>query len=1195
MRMRFLSIVFSLFSLIAIANDGIGQTCDQPSKPTVSLYSYSNEESVVKFSLNGYATDEVTTPHGKAYIITVPKMVSLLEEGAPDLPMYAIPVAIGDWDEMKLEIMASKYEEHKGVEIAPSKGNLSREVNPDEVPFIYGEVYSKDEFYPLQQAGLDHPYILRDVRGQNILVYPFAYNPVTKVLRVYHEITLALRKNSEKGENPKRVRKSASKLAPYTEAMYAHRFVNYASFRENSAKYNFVPDEGGTMVICADAYLQAMQPYVEWKIQSGRPTTLYSLSEAGGNNCDAIKSFILSHYNNPAENLCFVLLVGDYADLTPRSMNGGCSDIWFGQLEGNDYYPEVLVGRFSAESVADVEHQVAKVIYYERDMPSTADWLGKGIGIGSTEGQGSGHYGESDYQHIDFIRDTLLHYTYNEVSQHYAGVGVGTNAAMLTENFNAGAGICNYCNHGSTTGWYVGSFSNSHVNALTNDYRWPFIWSTACLNGKFDVNCFAEAWMRACNTTTGVPTGAIGGMFSWTNQAWKPPMTGQDEMVDVLCEWRNADQYQHTLGGASLNGNMKILDLHPSDQGDTHNTWILFGDPNLMLRTATPQPMNVMCQPEAIFLGQSELRLITDVDYALATLSIDGNVLCSTPVINGEATLTFESPTETGTALLVVTAFNRVTCLKEIDIIPANSAYLVLDSYSINSESGQADYGETFTIDVTVKNIGNEAASNVGVRLLSASPYVEILDNEAAIPAIAPMETYTLVESLMVKVADRIEDGTQAELILDCLEGRSVWTSNFLMTLHAPKLLLADFRPISNVNPGQSGNLIVSIRNGGSAAAHNTRVELYSSSTDIVFEPTAHHLWDIPAGETATTEFHYTVNSSVVTGSSYETMYVAEADGYLLEGAEFLNVGVSKETFETGDFSAFDWQTLGGANWYVDNNTAHTGSYSARSGAITNNNLTTLQVTVEVNAAGQISFYKKTCTEADKDKLTFYIDNQAMEDWSGETGWSRESFNVGAGTHTFKWIYMKNSSGSYGDDACWIDDIQFPAAAIVEMLSGPELQATVDHNQVTLSWESMGAGYEYIIRCDGEYLNSQSATSYTEIHGDGTYLYSVTAKHQNQLSVPSYLLVEVGILDVDTTVADVHVYPNPTNGMLIVELPSTWMRQVDYRVFNLAGQSVCSGKASGLIRLHLGSQPSGVYILQIIDEDRTITRKIVLQ
>lgn len=1176
----------NLFAQEITRNDGAA--------PKVELLSQNTDEITIRFQLGDYIDNKVETPRGTAVTITAPKMASILEEGAPDLPLFAIPVAIGDRDEMEVKIKAVQYRDFQDVEVAPSKGNFSREIDPADVPYRYGEAYSKDAFYPSMQADLEAPYILRDVRGQNILVYPFAYNPVTKVLRVYSEMTLTLHKISEKGENPKVGRRSVSKVSPANEAMYARRFVNY---RERAAKYNFVIDEGETMVICPEQYMTAMQPYIDWKNQSGRPTVMYSLNQAGGNNYDAIKSFILNHYNNPSENLCFVLLVGDYADLTPRAMNGGRSDIWFGQLEGNDNYPEVLVGRFSVDNEADVEHQVEKVIYYERDMPASADWLGKGIGIGSTEGQGSGHNGgESDYQHIEYIRDTLLHYTYSEVSQHYAGVGVGTNAAMLTENFNAGASICNYCNHGTTTGWYVGSFNNSHVNALTNDYKWPFIWSTACLNGKFDVDCFAEAWMRATDNTTGVPTGAIGGMFSWINQPWQPPMTGQDEMVDVLCEWRSADKFHHTLGGASLNGNMKILDLHPSDQGATHNTWILFGDPNLMLRTAQPEPMNVICQPEVIFLGQNELHLTADADYAVATLSVDGQVISNAAIINGEATLNFESLTEEGTAQLVVMGFNKVTHVQNIDIIPADGAYLSFDHYTINNESGQADYGETFTIDLTVKNIGNETASDVQVRLFSNSPYVEILDGEANIPAIAPMEQFTLVEGFQIKVADLIEDGTQADFIVDCRAGNFAWASNFRMTLHAPVFALADFRPMDNVVPGQNGTLLVSIRNDGTAASHNTRVELYSSSTDITFDQTAHHLWSIPAGETATAYFPFTADGQILMGSCYEIMYLVEAEQYMIEGRELLNIGASKETFETGDFSAFDWQTIGGSHWFVDNSTANTGLYSARSGVISDANVTTLQVAVEVNADGQISFFKKVCTEADKDKLTFYIDGLARGVWSGEIEWSQETFEVTAGQHTFKWIYMKDSSGSYGKDACWIDDIQFPAAAIVEILPGPELHASVDHNRVTLSWESMGAGYEYIIRREGEYLATQSATNFTEVHGDGVYLYSVTAKHQNRLSAPSYLLVEVGIADVEENGQGVGVYPNPTNSILYVETQSVVSpQQTEYRVFNLTGQQILSGKAVGTLQINFSGQSKGMYVLQVIDGDKVITKKIVVQ
>ena len=315
----------------------------------------------------------------------------MLEEGSPDLPLYAIPVLIDDLAAMEVQVKEAKYQDFEGIEIAPSKGNFSREINPDEVPFRYGDAYAQNRFFPGFQAQLDQPYILRDFRGQNILVYPFAYNPILKTLRVYTQLTLEMRKTGEYGSNPKLSRKSSqARMTAETNAIYQHRFVNY---RERTAKYNFIPDEGEMLVICPPEFLDAMQPFVAWKNESGRPTTLVNLSDIGGNNTDQIKSYILSHYNNPDENLCYVLLVGDYNQITPRAMNDGASDIWFGQLEGNDYYPEVFVGRFSAENMTHVQTQVAKVIYYERDVAADADWLGKGIGIGSVEGAGSGHNG----------------------------------------------------------------------------------------------------------------------------------------------------------------------------------------------------------------------------------------------------------------------------------------------------------------------------------------------------------------------------------------------------------------------------------------------------------------------------------------------------------------------------------------------------------------------------------------------------------------------------------------------------------------------------------------------------------------------------------------------------------------------------------------------------------------------------------
>ena len=1162
-----------------------------PTGPSIKLLSSTEQETTVEFRLGGFYQESVDTPRGMQYIISVPKMASMLEESAPDLPLYSIPMLIGDRAEMEISIKEAKYQDFEDVEVAPSKGNFSRQINPDEVPFRYGEVYSQNRFFPETQARLDHPYILRDFRGQNILVYPFAYNPVMKTLRVYTQLTLTMRKTGENGSNAKLSRKSGqAKMAPEAEAMYSHRFINY---RERATKYNFITDEGEMLVICPSAYLSAMQPFVDWKNQSGRPTTMVSLDAAGGNDIEQIKSFVLSHYNNPTENLCYVLLVGDYNDITPKALTGGRSDIYLGQLEGDDYYPELFVGRFSVESEADVRNQVAKIIYYERDITTEDDWLGKGVGIGSTEGSGSGHNGgESDYIHIEYIRDTLMHYTYSDVSRHYLGVGVGTNVAMLSADFNAGAGICNYCNHGTTTSWYVGGFSNTNVNALVNDYKWPFIWSTACYNGQFNTTCFAEAWMRATNGTTGAPTGAIGGMFSWISQPWQPPMTGQDEMVDILCEWRSADIYHHTFGGASLNGNMKILDMHPNDYGETHNTWILFGDPSLLLRTEKPSELNLIVHPDAIFLGQTQLRLTADVDYAVATLSIDGTVISTAPVINGESTLYFESPLEVGTAKLVVTGFNKVTAVRDIDIIPAAGAYLTYESFAVNDNNGQADYGETVGLDVTVKNIGNQTASNVQVTLSTDSPYVTVVDGTASISSVEPTNDYTILNGFRIAVNETIEDGAQAIFTLTCTDGSRTWTSSFRMTLHAPAFALMEFRPMTTVNSGENGQLILGIKNIGSSDARDVRLQLFSSTSDLDFGQTDQIIDIIAADSVVTVLADFTASDQLANNANVEVQYYLNASGYALSGVELLGIGTVKETFETGDFSAFAWQSIGSSHWHVDSSTSNSGTYSARSGAITHNNLTTLQVEVEVSVAGEISFYKKLSTEASRDNLTFYIDNVAIESWSGEVDWSREAFPVSVGTHKFKWIYMKNGSGSYGDDCCWIDDVQFPSSSVISFMHALQVEAQVNLSQVTLTWPAISNAVNYLISRDGEVVGRQSETNFSEYVALGTYVYSVTAINaDHQCTLPAFVEVVVTSVGLDEKVGEIELYPNPVSDLLHIELGQPF----NYVVFNVSGQQMMQGESNGKAQMDCSGLPKGVYFLHVATGGQTLVRKVIVQ
>ena len=247
-------------------------------------------------------------------------------------------------------------------------------------------------------------------------------------------------------------------------------------------------------------------------------TTIVGTSTAGS-SYSAIKSYIQSQYN-ANNNLTHVLLVGDVAQIPGYSYSGGGSsysglgDNAYGQIVGSDIYNDVFIGRFSASTAARVTTQCNRIISYERDLTTSATWLQKAEGIAKKEG-GSGHNGEDDYQHMDVIRTDLLNYGYSTVYQRYENLsGYTATAAQISSDINGGVGIVNYCNHGAETMWGVASYSVSHVNALTNENKLPFIWSVACLVGKYDhsSDCFAEAWMNATNNNN--PTGAVGTLMS---------------------------------------------------------------------------------------------------------------------------------------------------------------------------------------------------------------------------------------------------------------------------------------------------------------------------------------------------------------------------------------------------------------------------------------------------------------------------------------------------------------------------------------------------------------------------------------------------------------------------------------------------------------------------------------------------------
>jgi len=656
--------ILSLVSIVVASQNWTSITQPTSSPATITLVSSDIKTTIIQLKIPGYNLKELQTPRGIAYSVSIENATSLLQTGCPDLPKVVESIIIPDNGLMKVEVVSSTYTDFAAINIAPSKGNFTRNIDPSTVPFTYNNLYNENEFFPGTIVELGEPYILRDFRGQTVKINPFQYNPITHVLRVYHDVKVKISKQSDGGVNQLNRNKELTKVNEEFQQIYANHFLNF----KNNPKYTTLGNEHGRMlIICYGAYVNEMQSFVNWKNMIGIQTEIVDVSTIG-NNATAIQNYVANYYNT--YGLSFLLLVGDAAQVAPKTSGfAGASDNAYGYLVGGDHYQEIFVGRFSAESIGDVQTQVERTINYEKTPSTTPGIYNKCIGIGSDQGPGDDN--ELDFEHQRNLQTLLMNFTYTSRSEFFDGSQGGLDASgnptptMIENDINSGAGIINYTGHGSQTSWGTSGFSNSNIASLTNNNKLPFIWSVACVNGDFaNGTCFAEAWMRA--TYNGHPSGAIATLMSTINQSWNPPMEGQDEMIAILTE-SFINNIKRSFGGLSVNGMFKMNDTY--GDFDMTDTWTLFGDPSIMVRTANPLSMTVTHNAYAS-VGDVSLNVNSNVEGAYVCLTVNHQIIGTGTISGGTTTITFSPLTTTDSITVAATAFNYIPYLGKVDVMP---------------------------------------------------------------------------------------------------------------------------------------------------------------------------------------------------------------------------------------------------------------------------------------------------------------------------------------------------------------------------------------------------------------------------------------------------------------------------------------------------------------------------------------------
>jgi len=665
-----LGVLLLSVNLFAVDGKKIVLNSSQQNMVDIEVISSNDNEIEIEYQINSFYKKDEKINNSDYSHITIPHEGIYLDKGYPSIPKINRSVLIPAFAKMEAEIVEIESKIFKNINVVPSKGNLTRNINPEDVPYEFSEFYSEDKWFPQNIVNTGSPYLIRDARGLVININPFQYNPKKEVLKVHQKVRVLIKNVGTSNVNTADMDLSQKKaLIPSFRSIYENHFINF-----EQSRYPVLSEVGSMLIITYDDFYSAVEPLYDWKRQKGVPTEIVNVSTIG-NNSASIKSYIQNKYDT--DGVTFILLVGDAAQVAPCDSN---QDPRYTLLAGSDNYPDAFVGRFSAENTTQVETQVNKVLSYESDPFFGGDWLHKGMGVASN--QGTGYNGWYDNEMMDIIRDTLMDYTYTEVDQIY---DPSASPSDVSTAINAGRSIGNYCGHGSTTSWGSSGFSNTHVNALTNENMWPYILSVACVNGNFTgTTCFAEAWLRATHNTTGEPTGAIAMYASTINQSWTPPMQAEYHTNMLL-----KDEVKNTIGGLYFSGSMFMIDLSGTNGFDEFEHWTIFGDPSLQVRTDTPSAMTVN-HNSIIPLGSTTYDVeIPGVEDALVGLFMDNTLYgYGYTDAGGNVTIDIIEPlNDPGTMTVTATAYNKIPYSTNIDAIVPVQVSFSPDVVDANTET----------------------------------------------------------------------------------------------------------------------------------------------------------------------------------------------------------------------------------------------------------------------------------------------------------------------------------------------------------------------------------------------------------------------------------------------------------------------------------------------------------------------------
>ncbi|MBL7108277.1 MAG: hypothetical protein ISS38_03170, partial [Candidatus Cloacimonetes bacterium] len=674
--------------------------------------------------------------------------------------------------------------------------------------FVNGEKFVRAE----------NSFVMRELFGHKISIKLFSEN----------DKNISVLKNIDFEIKPQNLEHYSEKISHAFLPIYQTIIENFES--SYLAEAEVVPSK--MLIIAPSSTTECLESYINWKQAKGISTTVVT-SEEIGTTSGEIKTYLQNLYDSSEQPPDYLLLIGDVDGSyeIPSFYFGDDDDVSdhpYTLLDGDDYFPEMLVGRISIDSLMELVTILNKILAYEKTpYVENPDWLTRAILV-------AGNYSTSPpipstpVKVSRWLWEKMLNYGYSQVDTvFYPPTYPGT--SEISSSINNGVGFVNYRGWGDANGWHYPYFHSENIEALSNGYFLPVVTSFVCNTGDFANNvdpCFGETWLRA--GTPSLPKGAV----VFVGPSDLHTSTKYNNSLFSGFYYGMLDENILSFGQALLRGKLELYNNFPLNQEDEDDVEFYFhvynilGDPSLSMWTQIPEEINCNL-PGEISLGTNYLEIsIPNFDDGIVT-AIKENEFSETAIIGaGNAVLYFNSQTE-GEITITITKPNYYPLIETVQVVTAEGDIGLLN---IESDS-EIIAGNQINLLLTLKNFGAQTENNISATLTSNSAFITFSDDNAEFGNLAP--NATAEETFQIEIFPNCPNGEILEFTLEISNENDAKFELFTHSLlyEVVEVEVQDENGI--LEPGEEREIQVTINNIGTIEPLNLSAEL-STNIDAV-------------------------------------------------------------------------------------------------------------------------------------------------------------------------------------------------------------------------------------------------------------------------------------------------------------------------------------------------------------------------